>query len=514
MSDDQEAVFAFLADPATHGSSTPVKRVDTNAAAVFLAGDDVYKVKRAVLFPFMDLSTLEKRKAACEAEIAVNRRYTPDLYRGVVAITRDAAGGLRLGGDGEPVEYAVHLKRFDETSTLDLVADRGELKQSIVRDLAAVVIDSFASAEVRDGAAATGALHGVVAETVASLVEHTEVFDPSPAADFANSMRKLFDTLRPLLLARGERGHVRRCHGDLHLRNIALIDGKPALFDAIEFDESIATIDVLYDLAFLLMDLWERGLHYEAGIVLNRYLWKSEALTDELEGLATLPLFLALRSAVRAKVEALRFATVSHDDEARAAARHYFDHAVRFLEPVRPRLIAVGGFSGTGKTTVARAIAHRIGRPPGAVHLRSDIERKRLWGVAELDRLPPAAYEMAVTDKVFAALRDQAAIALDAGQSVVVDAVHKTPEERQLVAEVAARAGVPFTGLWLTAPVEVLIGRIAHRRADASDATEAVVLLQADQPSGPIDWTALDATRPIEAIANAALREIGAPDER
>ncbi len=349
----------------------------------------------------------------------------------------------------------------------------------------------------------------MVDETVESLIERRDVFAPADATAFADAMRGACAALRPLLLDRGGRGHVRRCHGDLHLRNIAMVDGKPVLFDAIEFDESIATIDVLYDLAFLLMDLWERDLHFEANVVLNRYLWKSGSLDDELAGLAALPLFLALRAAIRAKVEALRFVTVSHQQDARAGALRYFDHARAFLEPVAPRLIAIGGYSGTGKTSLSRRIAHRIGRAPGAVHLRSDIERKRLIGVDELDRLPPSAYETDVTDQVFANLRDQARIALAAGQSAIVDAVHKTPEERRLVAEVAESLGLPFTGLWLTAPVEVLIGRIAHRRADASDATAAVVLLQADQPSGEIDWTALDASRPIRAIAAAALRAAG-----
>ncbi|MCB1487989.1 MAG: AAA family ATPase [Bauldia sp.] len=508
MGSGQDAVFAFLADPATHGLSTPVERIDTNAAAVFLAGPDVYKVKRAVRFPFMDLSTLEKRRAACEAEIRVNRPYAPDLYIGVVPICRGADGALRFGGD-EPVEWAVHLRRFDETRTLDRVAERDGLNPPLLRDLAAAAVDSHAQAERRDGATATEALGGVVEETVSSLVEQRAIFDPQQAATFAEAMREAFASLRPLLLERGAQGYVRRCHGDLHLRNIAMIEDTPVLFDAIEFDESIATIDILYDLAFLLMDLWERDLHQEANVVLNRYLWKSGTIADDLKGLATLPLFLALRAAVRAKIEALRFVTVDHDSEASRDARRYFDHARTFLEPVPARLIAIGGYSGTGKTSLARSVAWRFGRPPGAIHLRSDIERKRLMGVDEFDRLPPAGYEPEVTEQVFAALRDQAGTALSAGQSVVVDAVHKTPEERRLIADVAERLGVPFTGLWLTAPVETLIGRIAHRRADASDATAAVVMLQADQPSGDIEWSTIDATRPVGENTAAALRAAG-----
>ncbi|MCB1495466.1 MAG: AAA family ATPase [Bauldia sp.] len=512
MGDDQDAVFAFLADPATHGLSTPVERIDTNAAAVFLAGPDVYKVKRAVRFPFMDLSTLEKRHAACEAEITVNRPYAPDLYLGTVPISRGADGALRFGGN-EPIEWAVHLKRFDETRTLDRVAGRDGLSPAILGDLAWAVVDSHARAEKRDGVVATDDLGSVVAETVSSLIERREVFEPAKAKALAEAMRSAFAALRPLLLDRGAEGFVRRCHGDLHLRNIAMIDDKPVLFDAIEFDESIATIDILYDFAFLLMDLWERDLRREANVVLNRYLWRSATLPDDLRGLAALPLFLALRAAVRAKVEALRFATVGHDRNAGLDAHRYFDFAQAFLEPAQTRLIAVGGYSGTGKTSLSRSVASHVGRAPGAVHLRSDIERKRLMGAGELDRLPPSGYEPEVTEKVFAALRDQAEMALTAGHSVIVDAVHKTPDERRLIAAVAERLGVPFTGLWLTAPVEVLIGRIAHRRADASDATAAVVMLQADQPSGEIDWTTLDTTRPIRDNTAAALRAARLPPE-
>ncbi|WP_421723863.1 AAA family ATPase [Bauldia sp.] len=509
MTAAQEAVFAFLADPATHSLTEPVKRIDTNGAAVFLAGPDVYKIKRAVRFPFMDLSTLEKRHAICEAEIAVNRHYAPHLYHGVVPISRAPDGSLRLGGDGEVTEWAVHMRRFNETMTLDLVAPRDGLMPGLLKRLATTVVDAFVSAEVRDGIIATNDLAGVVEETVTSLTERTEVFPAADTLAFADALRMAFDSARPLLLERGDRGYARRCHGDLHLRNIVLIDGKPILFDAIEFDEHIATIDIFYDFAFLLMDMWERGFRPEANQVLNRYLWQSETSDDDLQGLALLPLLMALRAAVRAKVEALRHVTVDGDEAARADAVRYFDQAEAFLTPAPARLVAIGGFSGTGKTTLSRAIAHAIGRAPGAVHLRSDIERKRLMDVDELDQLPSSAYEADVTEAVFATLRRDADLALRAGHSVIVDAVHKIPEERRAIEAVARAAGAPFTGLWLTAPVEMLIDRISHRTDDASDATAAVVMLQADQPFGPIDWTSLDATRPLETMSANALRAIG-----
>ena len=165
---DQSEVFELLADPRTHAVLFPVTRIDTHSAVVFLAGLDVYKVKRAVRFAFMDLSTLAKRQAACEAEVAVNRRYAPDIYYGAVPITRDG-DGLAIAGTGEPVEWAVHMRRFDETRTLDHVAERGELGSLLIARLADGLVDIYRDAEVRDGLAATEALRGVVEETLAAL---------------------------------------------------------------------------------------------------------------------------------------------------------------------------------------------------------------------------------------------------------------------------------------------------------------------------------------------------------
>ena len=193
---------------------------------------------------------------------------------------------------------------------------------------------------------------------------------------------------------------MRHCHGDLHLRNIVEIDGAPVLFDAIEFDDRLATIDVLYDLAFLLMDLGKRGLGPHANVVLNAYL-DAEGSTGNLVGLATLPLFLSMRATIRAKVELLRARMAPHGQAAaaREEARVYFELAQRFLAPAAPRLIAIGGLSGTGKSAVARAIAPSVGAFPGAVHVRSDVERKRLFGVAPRERLPARAYAPEISDR-------------------------------------------------------------------------------------------------------------------
>jgi aminoglycoside phosphotransferase family enzyme/predicted kinase len=502
--EDQHPVFAFLADPRTHGLAEPVERIDTHAAAIFLAGQDVYKVKRAIRFPFMDFSTLAKRRAGCEAEVAVNRRFAPGLYLGVMPVTR-AGGRLQLGGAGEAVEWLVHLRRFDETMTLDRVANRDGLTPALIAAVSAGLGRIYREAERRDGAAATAALGGVVAETVTALTDAGDVFPRRPGAAFAAAMRGAFAEAEPFLRARGAQGWVRRCHGDLHLRNIALIAGSPVLFDALEFDEALAVTDILYDFAFLLMDIWERGFRAAANLLLNRYLWASPDPAADLAGLRLLPFFLALRAAVRAKVEGLRYLSVGHAAEARDSAIRYFDAARGFLAPATLRLVAVGGLSGTGKSTLAGLLAAGIGRAPGAVHLRSDIERKRFLGVGELTRLPDAAYAPEVTARVFATLREHAETALRAGQSVIVDAVHRDPAERREIAAVAARTGAAFTGLWLDAPVATMIARVEARSGDASDATAAVVASQASAPSGAVEWQRLDAAQPAEALAASVL---------
>src|SRR3984885_1950555 len=360
MSDEaknQDDVLAFLADPATYGGgSEAVKRIDTHAASVFLAEDCVLKIKRAVKFPFLDYSTLEKRKGACEAELKVNAPYAPEIYRGVIAITRNESGKLALDGSGKPVEWAVEMRRFDENRTLDHIAD--EIDDTLADALGRAVAD--AHEKIRPVAAEPWieAIGHYIDEHFEAFSEHPEIFPKAENEAFAKASRAAYERIVPLLRDRGRARLVRPIHGDLHLGNIVLIDDKPVLFDAIEFSELIASGDVLYDLAFLLMDLLERGLGKPANIVLNRYLAQTRRAKD-LDALAALPFFLALRAAIRAKVTVARMerAKTSEQDDIAKSARAYFDFARRAISPTPPQLIAVGGLSGTGKSRLARGLA-------------------------------------------------------------------------------------------------------------------------------------------------------------
>ncbi len=507
---NQQEVFAFLRDSRTHALQVPVKSIETHGAVVFLAGGDVYKVKRAVRFPFMDFSTLEKRRVACESEIAVNRQNAPDIYLGVVPITREA-GGLRIGGVGEIVEWAVHMRRFDENATFDRLASCGSLDRPLIEKLAAAVADSHERATVADGEPATRAFHRLQKETADELAARPDLFPPQKVAAYAELLERHFAELEPLLLRRGASGRVRRCHGDLHLGNIALIGGDPVLFDAIEFDETIATSDVLYDLSFLLMDLCHRGLLPEANRLLNHYSTRCEERRLDLQGVAALPLFMSLRAAIRAKVIAARADLASVPAKDGALARAYFNTALALLKAAPPLLLAIGGLSGSGKSTVAAGLAPFVGRAPGALHVRSDIERKLLFNAPETRRLPAEAYAPAPTADVYRVLRELARVALDAGQAVVLDATYQLPAERDAIEAVAAEAGVPFVGIWLEAPLELLKTRVAQRQHDASDATAAVVSAQAHESVGAIRWKALDASRDLEAIRADILALVNRP---
>ncbi|MFG1423787.1 bifunctional aminoglycoside phosphotransferase/ATP-binding protein [Roseixanthobacter liquoris] len=504
---DQNAVFAFLADPSTHGGAR-VSRIDTHGAAVFLAGAFAYKVKRAVAFPYMDFSTLEKRRAACERELEVNRANAPDLYLGVVPIVR-ADGGLALGGTGAPVDYAVKMRRFDEARTLDRL-EKDAFTPALLAALAGAVHAAHARAPVMPtGPDAAAPLARIVEQNAADFADTPELFALDAARALTQATRDALDQVAPLLRARAAQGYVRRCHGDLHLRNIVLLDGAPVLFDAIEFNDDIAVCDVLYDLAFLLMDLWERGLCGAANAVLNRYLWAGPAA--HYAGLAALPLFLSLRAAIRAKVQAAGLAHLPDDRQAAARAEiaHYFDEARAFLAPAKPALLAIGGLSGTGKSTLAAALAPDIGRAPGAVILRSDIERKSMAGVGETETLPTQAYTPETTQAVYARIRARAGLALAAGQAVIADAVHARPPERDAIEAVAAASGAHFLGLWLDAPIDTLIARVEQRQGDASDATADVVRRQADYDLGPMSWRRLAANGGAQAGARALLKAAG-----
>jgi aminoglycoside phosphotransferase family enzyme/predicted kinase len=519
--DPQEAVVAFLSEGRSYGlPDDAVERITTHAAHVFLVGDRAYKMKRAVRYSFLDFTTLDQRRRALEAELELNRRAAPMLYRRLLPVTRADDDRLALAGSGEPVEWLLEMARFDQDARLDRVAARGELTPAIVDDLAKEIAAFHAQAAVRTEYGGYAGMREVIegnAEDFAALPE--AIFAAERIARLTARCRGELARRRDLLEQRRRAGHVRHCHGDLHLANIVLLDGRPVLFDCLEFDAALASIDTLYDVAFLLMDL----LHQERGALAQRLLNGYLDATWDDGGVALLPLFLACRAAIRAKVLALA-ARSTHESaaksgETRAAdglaapevteARDYLERALAYLDPPPARLVALGGVSGTGKSTLARALAPKLGPAPGAVVLRSDVVRKRLHGAAPGDRLPPAAYRKEASRAVYDALAERAAVLVRAGHATIVDAVFLDPAERAQIERVALEAGVLFQGLWLSAPEAILAQRVTARRGDVSDATPYVLRQQLATDPGALTWPLLDVSGSPESVAAQARALLG-----
>ncbi len=551
MTDDHAAFDAFaahLADPATHGGETP-RRIDTHTAAIFLVDDRALKLRRPVDYGWLDYSTRGRRRAAARREAEQNERTAPGLGLGLAGLVRESPvggdGALRLTrpgkltDDAEPVSV---MRRFPDEALFDRMAADGRLRPELMHRTGRAIAAMHRGAALRPG---TGDLPAMARGRDPQLRGLRPLLGPE-VDRLLQALREAHERLGPLIQHR----RARRCHGDLHLGNIVLWRGEPAPFDAIDFNDAFSDIDPLFDLAFLLMDLEHRG-HAELGPpVLNAW---AEAMATApgadigtaYAGLALLPLYKAVRAAIRAKVGALAVQATpaeaapsggqaappapprfvgedrregaapraeaserKHPDPRLATAGAYLAQSLASLAtPPQARLVAIGGLSGTGKSTVARALAARV----GAVVLRSDGIRKGLHGVPETRRLPAELYTLAAAERVYGEALFRAALALGAGHPVIVDAAHLRAEERNAVEALARRLGCPFAGLWLEAPAAVLRARVAARRADVSDADAGVVTIQLGRDPGPIAWARIAADGTPEATAALAAERLNAP---
>ena len=466
--------------------------IETSCAWVFLQGERALKLKKPVDYGFLDFSTPEKRLWALRRELAFNRITAPDIYRAVRRITRDG-GAPALDGGGDAVDYALEMRAFDPAGVLAEQPQR--VDGALAERLGRVIARFQAGAAVNLDGGGVKALGFTIRTNAANLRALTQKLGAKAVEDVIAATDAAFAAASPLLERRRAEGFARRCHGDLHLGNILLERGEPILFDCIEFNDHLSEIDVLYDVAFLIMDLDFRGRNEAANRVLNAYLDEAaRAFPASLwDGLAALPVMLSARASVRTHVTAFQ------DDL--ETARRYLATAARHLAPPAPTLTAIGGLSGTGKTTLARRVAPSLGAAPGALILRSDEIRKRLAGVGPLEKLPRATYtrksSVAVYDEMFATARR----VLAAGHSVVLDAVFLTPQVRQAAEAVTREVGAPFRGVWLEGRPDELRRRLAARTSDASDAGPATLDQQLRRDPGRIAWQRFDVADPDLAAA-------------
>lgn len=496
VASSQADIVAFLERELGGGQSC--KRIDTHAASVFLAGDRAWKLKRAVRYPYLDFSSPARRRAALEAELYLNRRTAPDLYLAVHPIVRTAAG-FHIGGYGEPVDWLLEMRRFPDDALLDTIARKGSLDPQALINLADRIHAFHASAETVVRAHAADDVHHVIEGNAESLRRFERLFGQQRITSLIEAQQSLCRRHDALLDSRAREGRVRHTHGDLHLANIALIDGEAVPFDCLEFDDELATTDILYDLAFLLMDLWHRGLGTEANLIFNRYI---DVSGDE-EGVRLLGLFLSLRAAVRAHVLAATAEQTKSAADA-AEARGFLTLAEAVMEPRPVALVAIGGLSGSGKSAVARAIGGEFGTAPGARILRSDVLRKRLAGVEPETRLPESFYTPLASRTVYDLLADCADRHVAAGTFTIADAVFSEAEERARIARPAIHERVPFVGCWLAASRSNRLDRVTGRSKDASDADARIVQMQSVRhTSSPRSWRRIAADAPLATVAGA-----------
>jgi hypothetical protein len=455
--------------------------IETHISSVLLAGDCAYKLKKPVNFGFVDFSTLLLRTHFCAEELRLNRRTAPQLYLDVQPVT-GTLDAPQVGGAGEPIDHLLRMRRFDPAQVLDQVAARGELTAAHIDALSTAIADLHRAATCAEDDSPFG-----TPETVQRWVEgnlalvradcHAAI-DRARVDALADWTRHRFERQRALIESRRRAGFVREGHGDLHLGNVVLIDGRPVLFDALEFNEELRWIDVVSDVAFLFMDLLDHGQSALAWRMLSGYL---EA-TGDYDGVALLHFYAVYRALVRAKVALLRVQQPAAPPIVRVRAQRTFAHYLALAEGMAqsrqsPQLVVMTGLSGSGKSTVALELAAQL----GALRVRSDVERKRLAGIEATGRGAEALYAPRMTELTYDRLQSLAATLLEARVSVVIDAASLRADERRDLARIATAHGCPATVVACEAPPALLEARVAARTAagrDPSDATLDVLARQ------------------------------------
>lgn len=470
----QQALIASLRDPGRYPHpARHVQLLETHISWVLLAGRYAYKIKKAVDFGFLDFTTLDARKFYCEEEIRLNRRFAPHLYLDVVAI-----GGSPQQPEwgAEPaIEYAVRMHRFATAKLMDSLLAHGRMTPAHIDSLAGTISRfhlSLPPAAAESIYGSSEAIRGPMRQNFAQLSPLLDD-DQETLAALRRHSNDEYSICAPLFMQRKQQGWIRECHGDLHLGNIVLIRGEPVPFDGIEFNPGFRWIDVMNEVAFLVMDLMHRDRTDLAFRFLNGYL----EVTGDYQGIGVLRFYLAYRAIVRAKIFAMRARqadTSPRDAEQEMAACHaYLALAANSLSRLRPALIITHGLPGCGKTTVAQVALERL----QAIRIRSDVERKRLYGLAPLETsrsLPgKEMYSTAATERTYARLHDLARGLLDVGFTVIVDAAFLKHAERERFRRLAEEMAVPFVILSVQASEATLRSRIEQRMVQVKDASEA-----------------------------------------
>ena len=480
--------------------------IETHISLVFLDEQYAYKLKKAVKLPFVDFSHVEQRLHYCHEELKLNRRTAPEIYLDVLTIYRNDKGALSFEdhGESEVVDAVLKMKRFDSQKLLSKLAEKKQLSNHMMAELAHGLANFHKQAAVTTDYQGAKRLNDIIELNQLSEATVNKVLAHKKMSELNQLLLNDIAQHSSILNTRAANGKVRHCHGDLHLNNICLWREVPTPFDCLEFNESMATTDVLYDLAFLLMDLWRHQQYDLANFLMNRYMEHS----DETDGLVLLPLFMSLRASIRAMIIATQSAN-SSDPTARKQYRrdveNYLNLAFKLLKRPKTKLVVIGGLSGSGKSTLATALAPYIGAAPGARVLSTDRIRKQLFNVAAEEKLPADSYTEASSNMVYRRQRELATTVIQNGHSAIADGVFAKAWEREAIAQCALDIKSDFKGIWLETSSKELIERVANRKNDPSDATIEVVKKQLQMQHGLITWPRLNSTQTLENLIPQAL---------
>jgi len=484
-----------------------VTLVETHISWVLLTGQYAYKIKKPVNFGFLDFSTLQKRRFFCQEELRLNRRLAADLYLEVVPIT-GSADHPKIAGPSEAIEYAVKMTQFPSGCTLNERAERGQLELDEIDQIIEIVADFHDSIEQANDTSPYGDSEDIKHWFIENFEHIRPLLDDDHDKQQLQAIQSWgnneWSKKSGLMQLRKQRGYIRECHGDLHLGNMTLINGKVSVFDCIEFNPMLRWVDVISEVAFLFMDLLRFGYADYAHRFLNHYLQR----TGDYQGLALFRYYLVYRALVRAKVSLLRMAQSLNNDaacrQARADYSVFANLAERYIKVSRPKLIITHGFSGSGKSTLASQLAEKI----GALQIRSDIERKRLFGFKAQEHtgsgIDSGLYTQDAGLKTYQRLADLAKATLDAGFSTIVDATFLKYEQRKLFNQLADKCGLVCIIIDFQASNDELCRRIQQRQHDASEATLDVLHQQQQSAQAllPEEWLSVIS---IDTESNDAL---------
>jgi hypothetical protein len=464
-----------------HAVTEPIQLVQTHISYVLLTGELVYKLKKPMNYGFLDFSTLEKRKHFCHEELRLNQRGAAELYLDVLPIVQDGENFV-LDGEGEAVEYVVKMQQFPQETLLSEMYDRGELSEQHLEELAKVLADFHKAAPTNDYILSFGEVAQIrqaIDENYDQTVNYIGVAQTQQQFDETKAYTdKLFAEQKPLFNSRIQNKWIRECHGDVHLRNICFWHNRILLFDCIEFNEPFRFVDVMFDIAYIIMDFDARNRPDLSNLFLNAYLEQ----TGDWEGLQVLPLYLSRQAYVRAKVTSFLLGDPGIPEavkqESKETASRYYQLAWHYTQQKTGKLVMMSGLSGSGKSTTARTLA----RESGAIQIRSDSVRKHLGGV-DLDAKGDASlYSPEMTQKTYDRLLDLGITLAAQGYTVILDGKYDRQATRSQVIQAAQTHQIPLEILHCTAPDDVLQQRVQQRQGDISDATTDVLSNQHMEP--------------------------------